>query len=325
MENKTIELSIIVPIYNVEKYLRQCLDSIYKIENIKKEIILVNDGTKDNSGEIINEYYKKYKEITKVIEQENSGLSSARNTGLKNAMGKYIYFIDSDDYLDNEKFEILFSNVNTKDLDILVGGLNFFYEDTNKIIENKYNKKLFRDNEITGLEFLEESVKLKSFNVSVWTNIYKREFLLNNNNFFKEKLLHEDYIFTLKAFCQARKVWISDNNFYFYRKRSGSITSNLNLKNFIHLCYTLNYLLDYIKKENINNIGLNEILCSLYLKIIIKGKIYSFSLLKKLMNYTYSKNIKIEFKILVSFVISIFRKFYNGRNLENENFNNWGL
>mgnify|MGYP000323421402 CR=1 FL=1 len=318
-------LSIIVPIYNVEKYLRQCLDSIYKIENIKKEIILVNDGTKDNSGEIINEYYKKYKEITKVIEQENSGLSSARNTGLKNAMGKYIYFIDSDDYLDNEKFEILFSNVNTKDLDILVGGLNFFYEDTNKIIENKYNKKLFRDNEITGLEFLEESVKLKSFNVSVWTNIYKREFLLNNNNFFKEKLLHEDYIFTLKAFCQARKVWISDNNFYFYRKRSGSITSNLNLKNFIHLCYTLNYLLDYIKKENINNIGLNEILCSLYLKIIIKGKIYSFSLLKKLMNYTYSKNIKIEFKILVSFVISIFRKFYNGRNLENENFNNWGL
>ena len=171
MENKTIELSIIVPIYNVEKYLRQCLDSIYKIENIKKEIILVNDGTKDNSGEIINEYYKKYKEITKVIEQENSGLSSARNTGLKNAMGKYIYFIDSDDYLDNEKFEILFSNVNTKDLDILVGGLNFFYEDTNKIIENKYNKKLFRDNEITGLEFLEESVKLKSFNVSVWTNI----------------------------------------------------------------------------------------------------------------------------------------------------------
>ena len=93
MENKTIELSIIVPIYNVEKYLRQCLDSIYKIENIKKEIILVNDGTKDNSGEIINEYYKKYKEITKVIEQENSGLSSARNTGLKNAMGKYIYFL----------------------------------------------------------------------------------------------------------------------------------------------------------------------------------------------------------------------------------------
>ena len=325
MENEIIELSIIVPIYNVEKYLKQCLDSIYKIENIKKEIILVNDGTEDGSGKIISDYKERYKEVTEIVEKKNGGLSSARNSGFKKARGKYVYFIDSDDYLDSEKFEKFFSNTKTKEVDILVGGLNFFYDDSDEVVENKYNKKLFKNNEIAGLEFLKESVKLKSFNVSVWTNVYKKEFLIENNIDFKEKLLHEDYIFTLKAFCQAKKVYVSNNNFYFYRKRSGSITANLNFKNFIHLCYTLNYLLDYIKKENINNVGLNEILCSLYLKVLVKGKIYSFLLLKKLIEYTFPKNMKIRFRILVSLIISVFRKFYNGRNLENENFNSWGL
>lgn len=100
-----MKLSIIVPMYNVEHYLRQCLDSIYKLDKIEKEVILVNDGSKDETLEIAKEYGEKYREITTVIDQHNSGLSITRNKGLEKAKGDYIYFFDGDDFLNVDIFQ----------------------------------------------------------------------------------------------------------------------------------------------------------------------------------------------------------------------------
>ena len=99
---KNIQLSIIVPVYNVQDYIERCLTSIINsdLERIQYEIIVVNDGTKDGSMLVVNDYLKKYEHI-KVFEQENQGLSSARNTGMAHAVGKYIWFVDSDDYIDS--------------------------------------------------------------------------------------------------------------------------------------------------------------------------------------------------------------------------------
>ncbi|MGL6168669.1 MAG: glycosyltransferase, partial [Fusobacteriaceae bacterium] len=116
-----MELSIIVPIYNVEIYLRECLESLYKIKGIKKEIILVNDGSKDNSYKIIEEYKEKYPDITKVINKTNGGLSSARNSGLKEATGEYISFIDSDDFVDHLMFEEFFKLAIKDKVEVAVG------------------------------------------------------------------------------------------------------------------------------------------------------------------------------------------------------------
>ncbi|MGL4687379.1 MAG: glycosyltransferase family 2 protein, partial [Fusobacteriaceae bacterium] len=100
-----MELSIIVPIYMVEEYLEECLESLYKIEGIEKEIILVNDGSPDNSYLIIEEFKKKYPKETVIIKKKNGGLSSARNLGISVAKGKYISFIDSDDFIDPIMFK----------------------------------------------------------------------------------------------------------------------------------------------------------------------------------------------------------------------------
>ncbi|MGL5087873.1 MAG: glycosyltransferase family 2 protein [Cetobacterium sp.] len=100
-----MELTIIVPVYNVEKYLKDCLDSIYKINNIKYEVILVNDGSTDSSLNILKEYRSLYPKLTKIIDKENGGLSSARNAGIREARGEYLSFIDSDDIIDFKDFQ----------------------------------------------------------------------------------------------------------------------------------------------------------------------------------------------------------------------------
>ena len=103
-----MQLSIVVPIYNVEQYLRECLDSLYKIDGIDYEVILVNDGSKDRSREIMEEFKQSYPERTVIVDKENGGLSSARNAGMRVAKGEYISFIDSDDFIDVQEYKKVF-------------------------------------------------------------------------------------------------------------------------------------------------------------------------------------------------------------------------
>lgn len=232
-----MELSIIVPIYNVEKYLRECLDSLYSISNIKLEIILINDGSRDSSLSIAKEYEKRYREKTLLISKENGGLSSGRNLGLDMAKGDYVAFIDSDDFIDVEKFQKFFKIVQENNLDIGVGNFKYYYEDgeTGDIFRSSSVK---RGEVLSGSEFLELILqKPKCFREEVVDDLYRRRFLIENNLKFKEGILHEDSYFTPRAYLRAERVKFIDIAYYYYRQRSGSIMSEVNEKSIESLDY----------------------------------------------------------------------------------------
>lgn len=235
-------ISIIVPIYNVENYLDECLTSLYKLNIPDMEIILVDDGSKDNSYDIAKKYYERYKEKTILLQKENGGLSSARNFGIKNASKKYIAFIDSDDFIEPKIFEELFYRGNEKDLDIIVGNLMYYKE--GKISEPLFRSDLVKNSGmVNGISFFSNTFeKPKCFREEVVASFYKREFLLKNNLYFTEGILHEDSEFTPRAYLKAEKMEYFQCPFYFYRQRPGSIMSKVTEKSNISLekiCYSL--------------------------------------------------------------------------------------
>ena len=215
------ELSIIVPVYNVEKYLKECLDSINEIRNIDYELIIVNDGSPDNSQKIIEEFCKK-NERAKYYIKENGGLSSARNYGLEKARGEYVWFVDSDDVIIASEFEKFFLETKKEKLDIFCGNYITFEDGKNiKIKEIRYIKS---EEKITGKEFLKIWGEKVIVTGSVCKNIYKRKFLNLNKLFFEEGIYAEDLLFTLLSNMKAEKVKYFDIYFYMYRtKRAGSI------------------------------------------------------------------------------------------------------
>ena len=235
-------ISIIIPIYNVETYLAECLDSIYRLNIKDMEVILIDDGSTDESYKIARTYAEKYLDKTILIQKENGGLSSVRNFGIHIARKKYIAFIDSDDFIDCEKFEKLLKEGSEKDLDVIAGNL-MYYKD------GKTGEPLFRSEHIrnygvvTGTEFFHNSFeKPKCFREEVVASFYKTDFLRKNNLFFTEGILHEDSEFTPKVLLKAEKIEYLDYPFYYYRQRSGSIMSKVTEKSntsLEHICYSL--------------------------------------------------------------------------------------
>ena len=131
------DISIVIPIYNVEKYLRKCLDSVYSLNLDNKEVILVNDGSTDTSINILNEFKNKYPNKTKIISQKNQGLSEARNIGIKNSNGKYILFIDSDDFIIPTETEEFINFGLDKKVDILIGNYREYYNE-NYVVQKSF-------------------------------------------------------------------------------------------------------------------------------------------------------------------------------------------
>ena len=295
-----IDLSIVIPIYNVEIYLKECLDSIYKLD-IKKEVILVNDESQDNSYLIIDEYREKYSNETIVINQKNKGLSGARNSGLNIATGKYIAFIDSDDFLDVKQYEEFFSLGKTKNLDIIIGEHKKYTEEK-KYLTSKYSLDLKKLGTVTGKKFFEKSIKLNCFKEQVWDDIYNREFLIKNNLKFKEKLLHEDTLFFIQALGKASRVEYIGIPFYNYRQRKGSIMSLQNYKNQQHRIYIINEL---IKLQNeIEFKGLNKYSLDLLWTVFRIQKEVNLSLLNKLV-LKEKYPLKSYLKILIMYILAL--------------------
>lgn len=298
-----VELSIIVPIYNVEMYLKECLESLYKVKNINYEIILVNDGSTDNSGSIINKYLLRFPKITKIIEKENGGLSSARNAGLKIAKGKYISFIDSDDFIEPTKYLELFEKAKNNNLDITLGNNNKYKK--GKIIRYKAEKKISEMPILSGEDFLKESLKKNFYKVEVWTNFYKRNFLIENNFQFKENLLHEDILFSLQTLPKAKRVKYYDIDFYYYRQRDNSISSTRKYINDQHRLYILKFILDYYKNNNIFIPRINNILIHILWEIFLAQKKVNIELIKEILIYDKRLKIKSFIKCFIMLLVSI--------------------
>ncbi|MBC5995845.1 glycosyltransferase [Romboutsia ilealis] len=217
-----MDISVVVPVYNVEKYIRECILSLLKqtLKNI--EIIVVNDGSTDRSIENIQDLVEKHKNI-KIINKKNGGLSSARNEGLKHAKGEYVAFIDSDDYIKDDFLEMLYNEGKKYDLDIVFSSYSKLYEDGNIIPVNR-NHKLLTEDAMSGKEFLINQIKLNDYKMEVCDDIYRRDFLINEHISFNENILFEDEDFTLLVLLKAKRVKLVDACDYIYRQRENSIT-----------------------------------------------------------------------------------------------------
>jgi len=252
------KISIIIPVYNVEAYLEECLDSILTQDLSDIEIICVNDGSTDHSLEILKRYAENDKRII-IITQENSGPGRARNIGLKKARGEYIFFQDSDDYLlTSNAFSVLYTAANGQDLDIV--SANFAEaNDTKKVSYIKWKIGIVSD----GKHFLQNT----RTNPSACAKLYKRSYLDSIRFSFDETIFYEDSEAFPRFYYHATRVSHINASLYFYRQRPNSImTQNVNLKHFIGLktiitTYTAllenetdNNFQKYLKKQMYNNV-----------------------------------------------------------------------
>lgn len=232
---KEIKVSVIIPVYNVEKYIRQCLESIINQTLKDIEIIIVNDGTRDNSMKIVEEYI--LDERIRVINKENGGLSSARNTGILAAQGKYICFIDSDDFIEKSMLEELYNIIEEKNFDVVDSDI-FLYDNKTHEIKERKNKEYLKIHK--GLILWEK------YNVEVVNKIYKKSFLLGNNVFFEEGIIHEDELFSIKILLSTNKIEHINKSFYYYRiNRSGSIMTDINIEKKL---YSLKVIINKLKE-----------------------------------------------------------------------------
>lgn len=246
-----VKVSIIVPVYNVEKYIRQCLESLINQTLQDIEIIIVNDGTKDKSIEVINDIIETNKKIV-LLNKQNGGISSARNYGLRHATGEYISFVDSDDYVDNDYIEKLYEKAKEFDLDIVVGSHTRLEYDC-RLVKKVRNKKLYSNKASTGEEFLCKQLGLLDYGIEIWDDLYRRQLLLDENLYFHEGIIHEDDEFTLKVLLKAKRVRLFEQYGYIYRQRQNSlINSELSYINFFSLNEILKELInEYYKSTSL--------------------------------------------------------------------------
>lgn len=233
-----MKFSVVIPVFNVEAYLRDCLDSVLSQTYDDWQAICINDGSTDGSADILNEYAAHERRM-KVITQPNGGLSAARNAGIKAAEGEYVLFLDSDDWLEENALEILSMNLEDEDM-LCFSGRRYFeservYHDADQLKAQTY---------LSGMDYYNENALLSrdfAF-VCVVLRIYKREFLSRHNLRFKEGIFHEDNLFTPLACYYAEKVKVINECLYDYRVRSNSITTTINVKRLRDLLGTANTL-----------------------------------------------------------------------------------
>lgn len=222
-------VSIIIPIYNVEQYIEECLLSALRQTLKEIEIICVNDGSTDDSMRIVKKYAKEDPRI-RIVEKENGGLSSARNAGMDAANGEYILFLDSDDWILPETLEELYEIVARNDLDnVYFNAAVFFDNEQIKEAEsgysNYYKRKAVYEGVYTGAEFGEKIMRNGDFRPSACLQMPRREMLKKHRLRFYEGIIHEDNLFTIQSMILEDKVMFVDKSYYQRRMRSDSIVT----------------------------------------------------------------------------------------------------
>lgn len=269
-------LSIIIPMYNVEQYLADCLDSLIIKEHSDWEIIIVNDGSIDNSMDVARLYANKYSNI-RIFIQKNKGLSTARNRGIEEARGKYLYFLDSDDFINIDVLEEMIESAEKYNCDLvsaqaeIVTECSSFHKiDTVKIIECA---NVPANIVISPKIFLEKQLISNSFQTIVVINLYSTKLIEQNNLRFLNGYLHEDEEWTPRAILLSKKIMYINKTLYYYRKRKNSITTT-NLKkekNFYDL-KKIRLFLQKFYNENVNDSDLKLKL----LDDLAKRKMYDY-------------------------------------------------
>lgn len=235
-----MKFSIVVPVYNVEAYLDNCLASLQAQDFADFEVICVNDGSTDRGREILSKWESRFPQM-KVIDRENGGLSAARNTGLEAATGDYVLFVDSDDWVESTMLSRLAAEANGKDM------ICFACRRTDN---NSYD--ILTQEQSDGWCYYNHhalEARIVPF-VCVWQRCYRREFLEENNLRFREGILHEDNEFTPRACLKSKRVKVIPDVLYNYRIRSGSIMTTRGLRSKESLITIGNELSELFAKEH---------------------------------------------------------------------------
>lgn len=280
-----VEVSIIVPIYNTEKYLRRCLDSLVGQTLKELEIILVDDGSTDNSSQIMREYECKYQGRVKVYSKENGGQATARNLGIQRSNGKYIGFVDSDDYVDTNMFEVMYQAAKRDDADMVECHYRYLYE------EGKRRKEYRTRGDIR--QYKDQKDMFINPQVSPWNKLYRREILMHKGLDFPEGLIYEDTAFYIKTIPYVQKERYVNEHFVYYFLR-GSSTMNANrsqkvgnifpvLENILSFYKTNHFYETYY--EELEYFCVKILLCSSLSRI---GRIQDKKIAKELYKTTFS-------------------------------------
>ena len=277
------KVSIIIPVYNAEKYIEQCIESLLNQTLKDCEFIFINDGSKDNSKKIIEKYEELDRRI-KLINQQNQGVSVARNNGLNIANGEYIGFVDADDYVELDMYEVLYSKAIEDNCDVVLS--DWKHEIDGKFIDINYK---FNKNILLDKKFINENIIpyfLESDNLNtVWNKLYKNQTIKENKiEFPKGTSLGEDGIFNMKVFGKAETLKYIDYIGYYYREVEGSATRNILQK-------------DYFKRAlEVYNLDIKT-MCDVDIDSEIELRLKSIKLISSVISYIYiyitSKNLSL--------------------------------
>ncbi|WP_430840289.1 glycosyltransferase family 2 protein [Clostridium nigeriense] len=248
-----VKVSIIVPVYNVEKYIRKCLESLVNqtLEDI--EIIVVNDGSTDNSQNIIDEYASKFPHLLKSFIKKNGGLSDARNYGLSYCNGEYIGFVDSDDYIDIKMYEKMYSKAKDENSDIVVCDYNKVYNRKMKLVRAK--------------KYVDKKNMFIDTLAAAWNKIYRREMIMKSGVIFPKGLIYEDTEFFCKLIPYIKVASYVSEPFVYYIQRRGSIANTQGEKN-AHIFRILENIINYYKENGLFKEYYSE-LEYLYIRIML--------------------------------------------------------
>ncbi len=230
------KVSIVVPIYNVENYLRRCLDSLVNQTFQDMEILCVNDGSPDNSQDIIDEFAQRYPDIILPFKKKNGGLSDARNYGIKRARAEYITFVDSDDWVDVDWIEKLYARAQEESADIVVG-------DVKRADDH-------REYLISYANFITKQLQVLDLQ-NAWNKLYKKSLFLDNNIVFPVGLWFEDLATIPKLIVLADRITHVNGTCYYYYWRPGSITTTLNIDRLNDYITVVEILYEFFEKQGV--------------------------------------------------------------------------
>ena len=260
--NSETDVTIIIPVYNSELFLRDCMESAIIQNNVNAEIICIDDASTDGSRKLLEKYSNYYDGVRIISLRKNSGQATARNLGIKNARGKYLYFMDSDDYLmrSDALFQLTqLANEHEVNAVFFEAETEFEDDECRQYGEDEIITENIADGIYSGMEYFKLFVNAKSSHVAVWRQLWRRDFLISNELMFDEKTSpHEDLLFTFKALLKADKVYSISEILYKYRcRRNSSMTGNKFVKRLTAYieCYkaAVNYLMRDEFRENITD------------------------------------------------------------------------